>query len=128
MRKKAKTKQKYNNENKDNISEPLVPGQINKNNPGTLFIFVFLTLYFLSQLSAIYLNDVRANIKIKKKRKINLLTPWPCWVMEPQRWEKGKGGGERRKRKVARRKGRRVGGGEGRMEEAAGGGTRSVRR
>lgn len=35
------------------------------------FILVFLTLYFLSQLSGIYLNDVRTNIKIKKKRKIN---------------------------------------------------------
>lgn len=42
----------------------------------------------------VYLNDVRANIKIKKKRKINLLTPRPCWVMELQRWEKGKGGEE----------------------------------
>lgn len=61
------------------FSEPLVPGQKTQNNPGTsFFIFVFLTLYFLSQLSGIYLNDVRANIKIKKKRKINLLTPWPC--------------------------------------------------
>lgn len=40
-------------------------------------LFSFLTLYFLSQLSGIYLNDVRANIKIKKKRKINLLTPGP---------------------------------------------------
>lgn len=40
------------------------------------------------------MNDVRANIKIKKKRKINLLTPWPCWVMELQRWKKGKGGEE----------------------------------
>lgn len=34
--------------------------------------YLCLTLYFLSQLSGIYLNDVRANIKIKKKRKINL--------------------------------------------------------
>lgn len=85
-----------------------------KNNPGTLFIFVFLTLYFLSQLSAIYLNDVRANIKIKKKRKrkINLLTPWPCWVTELQRWKKGKGR-ERRKRKGTGRKGKRVGGRKG---------------
>ena len=40
---------------------------------GILIIFVCLTLYFLSQLSGIYLNDVRANIKIKKKRKINQL-------------------------------------------------------
>lgn len=40
------------------------------------------------------MNDVRADIKIKKKRKINLLTPWPCWVKELQRWRKGKGGEE----------------------------------
>lgn len=82
----------------------------NTNNPGPLFIFVFLTLYFLSQLSGIYLNDVRANIKIKKKRKIKLLTPWPCWVIELQRWKKGKGG---ERRKVTHRKGKGVWGGEG---------------
>jgi len=40
------------------------------------------------------LNDVRANIKIKKKRKINLLASWPCWVLELRRWKKGKGGEE----------------------------------
>lgn len=97
----------------------------NRNNPGTLFIFVFLTLYFLSQLSAIYLNDVRTNIKIKKKRKINLLTPWPCWITELQRWKKGNGG-ERRKRRGTRRAGRRVGGwgrgGKRRRPQVEGGG------
>jgi len=91
-----------------------------KNDPGTLFIFVFLTLYLLSQLSGIFLNDVRANIKIKKKRKINLLAPLPCWVLELQRWKKGKGG--ERKRRVACRRGIGVGG------EDEGEGTRSVRR
>ncbi len=92
MKKKSKNKQKYNNENKDNISELLVPGLIKqKQSRDSFFIFVFPTLYFLSQLSGIYLNGLRTNIKIKKKRKINLLTLWPCWVIELQRWKKGRG-------------------------------------
>lgn len=37
----------------------------------SFFTFVFLTLCFLSQLSGIYLNDVRANIKIKKNKLVN---------------------------------------------------------
>lgn len=91
----------------ENISELLVPGRKNKTRTiQGLFTFVFLTLYFLSQLSGIYLNDVRANIKIKKKRKIKLLTLRTCWTVELQRWRKGKGG-ERRKRKATRRKGKR---------------------
>lgn len=38
-------------------------------NPGTLLIFP--TLYLLSESSGIFFNDVRANIKIKKEKKLN---------------------------------------------------------
>lgn len=70
------------------------------------------------------MNDVRANIKIKKKRKINLLTPWPCWVMELQRWKKGKGG-EEEEEEGDSQEGKRVGGGGGGGRRGRGG---SVRR
>lgn len=70
------------------------------------------------------MNDVRANIKIKKKRKINLLTPRPCWATELQRWKKrkrrrgggrGVGGWEEgwRRPKVGEREREREGGGGG---------------
>lgn len=95
----------------ENISELYQDKKTNKTRTiQGLFTFVFLTLYFLSQLSGIYLNDVRANIKIKKKRKIKLLTPWTCWTVELQRWRKGKEERGGRGRRLAG-KGRGVGGG-----------------
>lgn len=55
---------------KDNIFRTACTRTKKNNNPGTaFFIFAFLTLYFLPQLSGIYLNDVRANIKNKKRRE-----------------------------------------------------------
>lgn len=94
--KKAKHKQKYNDD-KTTFQNRLYQDEKEKNTPGTL---IFLALYFLSQLSGIYLNDVRANIKIKNKRKIILLTPYLCWV-RLQRWKNGTGGveGESQRRK-----------------------------
>lgn len=65
----------------------------------SFIIFVFLTLYFLSHLSGIYLYGGRANIKNKKERKknINLHAPRPSWVMEQhrQKEEEGRRGQEK---------------------------------
>lgn len=101
-----------------------------RNNPGTLFIFVFLTLYFLSQLSAIYLNDVRTNIKIKKEEKnklVNSLALLDHGAAEVEE-RKRRGEEEEEGNSQSGAKSWRVGEGTEEEEEAAGGGRRSVRR
>lgn len=83
---KKKQKQKYNNENKDNMSEPLVPGQKKtKTIQGLLLSLRLSNVVFPVSIKWFYFDAVRSNIKIKKKRKIKLLTPLPCWVEELQR-------------------------------------------
>lgn len=60
-------------------------------------------MYFLSQLSGIYLNDVRANIKIKKEKK-NKLAVKSVALLGHRAPEVGERGGEKGKRKVTHRK------------------------
>lgn len=73
IKEREKNKERYNKENKDNISELPVPGQkkIAPEIQGLFYLCLSNIVFPVSIKWYFNFNDVRTNIKIKKKRKIN---------------------------------------------------------